>query len=88
LPQFFAALPCPGIALPFRFAEMILPDRGVIHRRTGMNASPNATITRTVLTPRQIAWDFCIWLARAAVTGVLIGVACVAMVLLLARAGA
>jgi len=53
-----------------------------------MNASPNATITRTVLTPRQIVWDFCIWLARAAVTGVLIGAACVALVLLLATAGA
>ncbi len=49
-----------------------------------MNASPDATITRTVLTARQIAWDFCIWLARAAATGVLIGVACAAVVLLLA----
>lgn len=53
-----------------------------------MNASPNATITRTVLTHRQIARDFCIWLVHAAATGVLIGVACVAMVLLLATAGA
>lgn len=52
-----------------------------------MNTSPDATITRTVLTARQIAWDFCIWLARAAATGVLIGVACAAVVLLLARAG-
>jgi len=67
---------------------MILPDRGAFHRRTDMNASPNATITRTVLTTRQIAWDFCGWLARAAVTGVLIGVACVALVLLLSVTGA
>jgi hypothetical protein len=41
-----------------------------------------------VLTTRQIAWDFCIWLARAAVTGVLIGFACVALVLLLATTSA
>lgn len=52
-----------------------------------MNASPDATITRTVLSARQIAWDFCIWLARAAATGVLIGVACAAVVLLLATTG-
>jgi len=53
-----------------------------------MNASSNATVTRTVLTTRQIAGDFCVWLARAAATGVLIGVACAALVLLLAATGA
>ncbi|MCW5575895.1 MAG: hypothetical protein KIT13_07345 [Burkholderiales bacterium] len=52
-----------------------------------MNASPNATITRTVPTTRQIARDFCIWLARAAATGMLIGIACAAVVTLLATAG-
>lgn len=53
-----------------------------------MNASPNATITRTVLTTRQIAWDFCALFARAVMAGVLIGLACAAVVTLLAAAGA
>lgn len=53
-----------------------------------MNASPNATVTRTVLTTRQVAWDFCILLARAAAAGVLIGLACAAVVALLATVGA
>lgn len=53
-----------------------------------MNASPNATITRTVLTTREIAWDFGIWIVRAVIAGVLIGLACAAVVALLAMAGA
>lgn len=53
-----------------------------------MNTSPNATLIRTVLTNRQIAWDFCILLARAVVAGVLIGLGCVAVVALLAWTGA
>ena len=52
-----------------------------------MNASPNATLIRTVLTNRQIAWDLSILLARAVVAGVLIGLGCVAVVALLAWTG-
>ncbi len=53
-----------------------------------MNPSPHATLTRTVLTNRQIAWDFCILFARAVIAGVLIGLVCVAAVALLAAGGA
>ncbi len=53
-----------------------------------MNPSPHATLTRTVFTNRQIAWDICMLLARALMAGVLIGLACAAVVALLALAGA
>ena len=49
-----------------------------------MSPSPHATLTRTVFTNRQIAWDFCILLARALMAGVLIGLACVAVVAVVA----
>lgn len=52
-----------------------------------MNASPNATVIRTVTT-RQIIRDFCGWIARAVMAGVLIGLACAAAVALLASVGA
>lgn len=76
------------MVLPSWLAEMTLPDRGAFQRRTKLNASPNATVTRTVLTTRQVARDFCILLARAAAAGVLIGLAFAALVTLLAMAGA
>ena len=53
-----------------------------------MNASPNATVTRTVLTTREIARDFGIWIARAVMAGVLIGLGFAAVVALLAAASA
>jgi len=53
-----------------------------------MTPSPNATLTRTVFTHRQIAWDFFMLLARALMAGVLIGLACAAVVALLAATGA
>jgi|GEM_PF-2366190 len=53
-----------------------------------MNPSPNATLTRTVLTHRQIAWDFCMLLARALMAGVLIGLACAAVVAFIATVSA
>jgi len=68
--------------------EMTLPDRGAYHRRLQMTPSPNATLTRTVFTHRQIAWDFFMLLARALMAGVLIGLACAAVVALLAATGA
>ncbi len=52
-----------------------------------MNASPNATVIRTVTT-RQIIRDFCGWIARAVMAGVLIGLICAAAVALLASFGA
>ena len=51
-----------------------------------MNASPNATVIRTVTT-RQIVRDFCGWIVRAVVAGVLIGLTCAAAVALLASVG-
>ncbi len=52
-----------------------------------MNASPYATVIRTVTT-RQIVREFCGWVARAVLAGVLIGLAFGAVVALLAYAGA